>query len=120
MKPLIPSKIAEIIFALVIGYFGVMHFTSTDMLAGAVPSFMPGDAKTWVYVTGAGHILAAIAIITGIMKTLACYLLAIMLLIFVFTIHLKPAMDGNAGMLLKDTALAMAALLIGNRSSGSK
>jgi hypothetical protein len=40
-----------------------------------------------------------------------------MLLVFVFTLHLQPAMDGNLGNLLKDSALAMAAIIIGNISS---
>lgn len=117
MKAFIPSKIAEIVFALVIGMFGANHFMKTDMMAGYIPSYMPGDASIWVYITGAALILAAIAIIINMQKTLACYLLAAMLLVFVFTLHLKPAMDGNLGSLLKDTAMAMAAILIGNRGS---
>ena len=115
MKAFIPSKIAEIIFALVIGMFGISHFMKTDMMATMVPPSMPGDGSIWVYITGAALILAAIAIIIDKYKTLACYLLAAMLIIFVLTLHLKPAMDGNMGNLLKDTGLAMAAILIGNR-----
>lgn len=116
MKPIIPSRIAEIIFALLMGYAGVMwHFKNASGMAGGIPDYMPGDPKIWVYVTGAGFVLAAIAIITGIQKTLACYLLAAMLLIFVFTKHLPAALDGNEGSLIKDSALAMCAILIGNR-----
>ena len=115
MKPFIPSKLAELVFALVIVMFGVNHFRKTDMMATMVPSSMPGDASIWVYVTGTALILAAIAIIINKYKTLACYLLAAMLIVFVLTLHLKPAMDGNMGNLLKDTGLAMAAILIGNR-----
>lgn len=117
MKPFIPSKIAEWIYALAIAAFGANHFMKTDMMKGAVPDFMPGDASIWVYITGVGLILAAIAILIDQQKTLACYLLAAMLLVFVFTLHLKPAMDGNLGNLLKDTGLAMCAILIGNRGS---
>ncbi len=121
MKPFIPSKFAEIIFALVLFVFAYNHFTSTDMMAGMIPDYMPGGGKIWIYITGVALVLSALAIITGIQKTLACYLLAAMLLVFVFTLHLKPVMDGgNMSNLLKDTAMAMAALLIGNRSSGSK
>jgi putative oxidoreductase len=87
-----------------------------DMMGGVVPDFMPGEAKIWVYVTGAGLIAAALAIIADKFKRIACYLLAIMLLIFVITLHLKPAMDGNLTNLLKDSALAMAAIIIGNNS----
>lgn len=116
MKPLVPSKAAEIVFALLIAYAGIAwHFMNTDTLAGMVPDYMPGDAKIWVYITGAGFVLAAIAIITGYQKTLACYLLAAMLLTFVFTKHLEPALNGDATHLVKDSAMAMCAILIGNR-----
>lgn len=116
MKPIIPSKIAEIVFAIVIAYFGFLHFKNADMMGGVVPDFMPGDAKIWVYVVGGGFVLAAIAIIIDMQKTLACYLLAAVLLIFVFTIHLKNFKMDPSGV-LKDTAMAMAAILIGNRGS---
>jgi putative oxidoreductase len=117
MKAFIPSKVAEIVFALILGYFAYGHFKFADSMGGYTPSFMPGDGKIWVYITGAALALAAIAIITGIQKTLACYLLAAMLLIFVFTIHIKTFGD-NPGGTLKDTAMAMAAILIGNRGEG--
>ena len=116
MKPIIPSKFAEIIFALVFAYFGYLHFKNVDMMAGGVPDFLPGEGKIWIYVTGSAMILAAIAILTGIQKTLACYLLAAMLLIFVFTIHIK-SFETNPSGTLKDTALAMGAIIIGNRGS---
>lgn len=114
MKAFVPSKIAEFIFAAVIAYFGYLHLTNAGMMAGMVPDFMPGDGKIWIYITGAGFILAAIAIIIDMQRTLACYLLAAVLLIFVFTIHLK-SFGTNASGVLKDTAMAMAAILIGNR-----
>jgi putative oxidoreductase len=117
MKAFIPSKIAEIIFALIIGYFGVMHFQNAGMMKGMVPSYMPGGGEIWVYVTGGALILAALAIITGMQKTLACYLLAALMLVFVVTLHVKN-FDTNPSGLLKDTAIAMAAILIGNGSKG--
>lgn len=117
MKALIPSKIAEFIFALILIVFAYNHFTKADTMAAYIPTYMPGSATIWVYVTGAGFALSALAIISGIQKTLACYLLAAMLLIFVFTLHLEPAMNGNMSSLLKDAALAMAAIIIGNRGA---
>lgn len=116
MKSIIPTRIAEMLYALAIGTFGVGHFMHADEAMHAVPGYMPADPKIWVYVTGAGLVLAAIAILINQFKMVACYLLALMLLIFVFTLHLKPAMEGNMGNLLKDTALAMAAIIIGNNS----
>jgi uncharacterized membrane protein len=63
MKPVVPSKIAESVFAIVIAYFGYLHFKNANMMGGMVPDFIPGDGKIWIYVTGAGFILAAIAIV---------------------------------------------------------
>jgi putative oxidoreductase len=117
MKSPLATRLAEIIFALAMGFFGVLHFMNVDAMSGLIPDFMPGDGKLWIYITGAGLMAAALAIIINKFKRPACYLLAVMLLIFVFTLHWKPAMDGNPGSLLKDTALAMAAIIIGNKSS---
>jgi putative oxidoreductase len=125
MKQIVPTRVAEIVFALVIGFFGVNHFMHADMMSGYVPDFMPADAKIWVYVTGAAFILAAIAIITGIMKKPASYLLALLVLIIAFGIQMRGMMKaGDEGtkalymtMLLKDLAMAMGAILIGNNTS---
>jgi uncharacterized membrane protein len=117
MKSPLTTRLAEIIFALAMFFFGVLHFRNVDIMSGMIPDYMPGDGKIWIYITGGGLIAAALAIIINKFKKPACYLLAIMLLIFVFTLHLHPALDGNPGSLLKDTALAMAAIIIGNRPS---
>ena len=90
---------------------------NADKMSGLVPDIMPGDGRNWIYITGGSLIAAALAILIKKFKKIACYLLAIMLLLFVFTIHLKPAMEGNPGQLLKDVALAMAAIIIGNRTA---
>ncbi len=117
MKSFFPTRLAEMLYALIMGFFGVTHFLNADIMSGMIPDFMPGDGKIWIYITGAALIAAALAILINKFKKPACYLLAIMLLIFVFTLHLKPAMDGNPAMLLKDAGLAMAAIIIGNRGS---
>ncbi len=117
MKKIIPTRVAEILYALVMGTFGVFHLMNADKMSGGVPNFMPADGKIWIYITGAALIAAALAIIINKFKTAACYLLALLLLIFVFTLQLQPALDGNPGQLLKDTALAMAAIIIGNNAS---
>lgn len=117
MKSFFPTRLAEMLYALIMGFFGVAHFMNVDKMSGAIPEYMPGDGKIWIYVTGAALIAAALAILINKFKTLACYLLAAMLLIFVFTLHLQPAINGDPGSLLKDTALAMAAIIIGNNAS---
>lgn len=116
MKQIIPSRAASIIYAIAIGCFGVLHFMNADEMKAGVPAFIPGGVA-WIYITGAGLILAAIAIIINKYARLACYLLALMLLVFIVTIHLKHLQGGNFTNVLKDAAMAMAAILIGNNAS---
>lgn len=117
MKPFFPSRLAEMLYALVMGFFGVAHFMNADKMSGLIPDFMPGDGVVWVYVSGAALIAATLAILINKFKTMACYLLAAMLIIIALTIHLPAAQEGDPGQLLKDLGLAMAAILIGNNSS---
>lgn len=122
MKPFIPSRVAEIIFALVLLVFGFNHIRAGEMMAGGVP--IPGGVL-WIYITGAGFMLAAIAIIINRFKTLACYLLTLMLLIFVALVHVPSFVGAKDQMgkmmpmvsILKDIAMAMGAILIGNNVS---
>jgi len=116
MKPIISSRVASIIYALAIGVFGILHFVNANVMKTSIPEYLPGGIF-WIYLTGTAMILFAIAIFINKSVRLACYLLAAMLLIFVFTLHLRPLLHGNFTQLLKDTALAMGAIIIGNNSS---
>ena len=109
MKAFIPPKLAEVIFALIIAYFGYFHFTHADSMGRRVPDFIPGPGSLWIYITGGVFVVAAIGILADLKKTLACYLLASMLLIFAFTVDFRNHIDA-----LKDGALAMCALIIGS------
>lgn len=65
-------------------------------------------------------LIAALAIIIGKKARLAGLLLALLLIIFVLTIHLPHLLGGDQsamGMVLKDTAMAAGALLIAARSN---
>ena len=117
MKSFFPTRLAEILYAFIIGFFGILHFINADILSGVIPDYFPGNGIVWIYITGIGFILAALAILLNKLKTMACYLLAVMWLIFIFTLHLQPALAGNPGELLKNAGLAMTAIIIGNRTS---
>ena len=113
MKKFFPTRLAEIIYALIIGYFGAFHLKYGVSIKG-VPEYFPGNETIWVYLVGICFGLAAIAIIINKFKTLACYLLAAMFLVFILTMHVPQVMrDGNLYQLLKDAGLAMAAIMIG-------
>jgi len=115
MKFTIPTRIAEIGYALVMLVFAALHFKYG---IGKVPAIIPGSSVFWAYITGAGFLGAGVAIIINTYKKLACYLLALMLIIFILTVHLMPAINEHSFYQpLKDGAMAMAAIIIGNSAS---
>jgi putative oxidoreductase len=123
MKNLISTKLAIIIFAFIIGFFGANHFLHAKEMAANIPSFLPAS-KVLVYISGAGFLLAAIAFIIDRYAKIAGYLLALLLLIIVFSIDVPGIIHStNVPMkmifvtnMLKDAALAMAAILIADIS----
>lgn len=113
---LLTKKIAKIIYAIPMLVFGIMHFIYADTMTGAVPSFIPGGVF-WVYLTGVALVAVSISIFSGILTRIATLLLALMLFIFMFTIHLPGMFEEatrQASILsfLKDMGLAAGALLI--------
>ena len=89
------------------------------MMSGMVPSMFPAH-KFLVYLTGICFLLAAIAFIINRYAKIAGYLLALMLLIIICTIHVPGMMnaadEGSKMMFttnaVKDLGLAMAQLLL--------
>lgn len=123
MKNLISTRLAIIIFAFIIGFFGANHFLHAKDMAANVPSFLP-IPQVLVYISGAGFLLAAVAFVIDRYAKIAGYLLALLLLIIVFSVdvpgiihaantHVKMIFVTN---MLKDAALAMAAVLIADIS----
>ena len=118
--PHVLAHLAIYLLSLVMIVFGLQHFLHPHDLLNYVPQFLPGGI-IWVYFVGIAFILVAIAFITNRLVKAAGYLLAVLLFIFVLTIHLPNYMNaGNMEMkqsalisLLKDTAIACFALYIG-------
>ncbi len=100
------------LYALPLVVFGLFHFMNAKDMAGMVP--IPGGVF-WLYLTGAGLLGAAVAILIGKLDKLATALLGLMLLIFALSIHLPGVIESggeNVGAmtnLLKDLALSGAA-----------
>ena len=119
MNQHIISRVAIYLLSIVMIVFGIYHFQHPKNMLIYVPAFIPGGIL-WVYFVGVAFILAALAFMTNRLVKIAGYLLAILLLIFVITIHFPNYLhSGDKDMqqlafvnLLKDTALAAFALHI--------
>lgn len=111
-------NIGKYLFALPFLVFGIFHFMNAQNMAGMVPDFIPGGVF-WVYLTGIALIAAAVSVFINQKVVLAMQLLALMLIIFVLTIHLPATINdmNNASNLLKDLALAGGALLLAAHAS---
>ena len=107
------------LFAVPFLIFGIFHFMDGQSMAGMVPGFIPGGLF-WVYLTGLALIAAAVSIFVDKQVRLAMQLLALMLIIFVLSIHLPATLNdmSAAPNLLKDIALAGGALLIASLDEG--
>jgi uncharacterized membrane protein len=108
--------VARVLLAIPFFMFGVNHFIYANMMTGMVPAYVPGGIF-WVYFTGAALIAAAVSMVTKIQGKLAMYLLAVLLLVFIVTIHVpglgNPQMKMMSMMaLLKDLGLLGGVLLL--------
>jgi putative oxidoreductase len=117
------SRIGTILYALVIGFFGVNHFLQGTGVQKQMPRFIPYSIF-WVYLTGVLLIAAAIAFLIGKYVKIAGLLLAFFLILIVLTVHV-PALSNVTGdehvsiivtNLVKDTGLAAGALIIAGRN----
>jgi putative oxidoreductase len=117
-------RIGVVLYALVIGFFGVNHFLNGTGFQKSIPSFIPYHSF-WIYLTGAALLAAAISFLTGKYTRAAGLFLAVFLLIIVLTIHLPALMHAEGSPivsialtnLIKDTGLAGAALMIAGKGS---
>ena len=88
------SRVAIYLLSVILFCFGILHFLyPRDMLA-FIPDYIPGGI-VWVYVVGAAFILVALAFLTNRMVKAAGYLLAVLLILFILTVHLPNYL--NAG-----------------------
>lgn len=109
------SKLGRFLYAIPFAVFGIFHLSHASMMANEVLRGWP-IPTVLVYISGLAMILAAASIILNIKARLACLLLALLLLIFIVTLHIPGMMAGGQMAqisqigLLKDMALMGAAL----------
>ena len=107
-------RVGRLLFALPFGIFGIIHFMMGRDMAGMVPAFIPGGI-VWVYLIGVALLAACFSFVTQVRVKEAALLLALLLLVFVGTIHVPGVIADTPNALfnlLKDTSLAGGALLL--------
>jgi uncharacterized membrane protein len=97
-------------YALALPMFGLHHFLANGATQ-AVPAWLPFRVE-WLYLTGAAHIAAGIALLLGIVPRLAATLEAIMIGAFVLLVHV-PGVIGAPGDRLQWTMLVDACAIGG-------
>ncbi len=108
--------LGAVCFAVPISAFGTEHFTAAKILAGMVPGWIPGHLF-WALFVGACLISAALSIAVRKFAGVAAALLALMILLFVFLIHIPNIANAPATRLLwvvglRDLAFSAGALSI--------
>jgi putative oxidoreductase len=110
------TAIGRILFAIPFALFGINHFLMTDYYLGMLTSFIPLGAYT-IILTGIMLIAVSISIISKKFVRLSTIMLAILLFIFIVTIHIPhliKGVDTTATLiaLLKDVSLLGGSLMI--------
>lgn len=114
------SCVARCTYAVPMLIFGLFHFLSGQAMVGALTGWP--FALFFVYLSGAGLVLGALAIMLNRYARTASFLLALEIALFVLIIHLPVVLAGGEGMqmavasMLKDVALIGGALVIGTHS----
>jgi uncharacterized membrane protein YphA (DoxX/SURF4 family) len=82
------GKAAVVLMGICLVIFGIAHFLYLDFTASMVPAWLPGGQKFWAAATGAGHIAAGVAFLTGIQRRLAAIAITAMFGSFSILVHL--------------------------------
>ncbi len=112
------------VFAIPFAVFGCLHIVNANQMAGMVPAYFSGGAL-WVYLTGFAQLAFALSVIIGKYDKLAAVLCALMLLIFILTLHLPSLSNmemSKLGMtnMLKDLGLIGGAMMYASRFANDK
>lgn len=76
------AEACRVLFGICVVIFAVEHFTALGETARMVPAWLPPGQRFWAMFTGIAHLLAGIAIVSGMRALLAARLLTAMFLTF--------------------------------------
>ena len=110
------STAGRVLFGIPFGILGLNHFFMKDFYLMSVTSIIPGMGFS-ILLVGLALIVASVFIIMNKYVRVACFSLALLLLLFIITIHIPNIfVKANSTFamieLMKDTALMGGALMI--------
>lgn len=110
------TTVGRILFAIPFALFGINHFMMTDYYLGMLTSFIPLGAYT-IILTGIMLIVVSISIMSKKFVVLSTIMLAILLFLFIITIHIPHLLNESDKTvtiiaLLKDISLMGGSLMI--------
>jgi uncharacterized membrane protein YphA (DoxX/SURF4 family) len=111
------TTLGRILFAIPFAIFGINHILMVDWYLGTFSSFIPLGPFTIIF-TGIVLIATSISIITKYYVRFMAYVLAVLLAIFILSIHLPHLFDDTSEKaivmitLLKDISLLGGSLMI--------
>lgn len=82
------------VFAVCLLIFGGAHFFYLEETAALVPQWLPPDQRFWAVATGLAHLLAGLALLSGVLAHLAALMITIMFAAFSLLIHI-PLLRGD-------------------------
>jgi putative oxidoreductase len=121
------NTLGRILYALPFIFFGITHFVKVDWYDSTYTSFIPLGPFT-IMLTGVLLVAAGLSILTKKYIKLSATLLAILLLVFILTIHLPHLLSETDSthfmlstmLMVKDISLMGGSLMIAGMADESK
>jgi uncharacterized membrane protein len=82
------TRAGQLTFGVCALLFGGAHFVYMNLTVPLVPRWLPPNPVFWAYATGAAHIAAGLAILSGVQARLAAILLTVMFAAFTPLVHI--------------------------------
>jgi uncharacterized membrane protein len=112
------ARMAQVLFSIACFGFAASHFTYGPSTAAFIPDWIP-ERLFLAYLTGAGHLCAGLAILTGVQAKLAARLEAAMMSSFVVLVHIPSLFLAKLPFWAPDHRTVWMALFIATSLSGS-
>ena len=91
------TRAGQLAFGVCALLFGGAHFVYMNLTVPLVPKWLPPSQVFWAYATGAAHIAAGLAILTGVRARLAAILLTVMFAAFTPLVHIPLLLADPSG-----------------------